>query len=236
MPTDAIREALGARRWTPTTPFSARLFVLRRLLQENCDRLPADEEFVARVPIIIRRLTLGDLALLLPPSELRLLGHVRARRPLRYLVGTCGFRSVSRVNHRLQRLLARVHAYCGSAVRHSLMQPYDRPGHDHRRRPGRPRRLRPSDRFLELRVWVPRRFAMANGFPVRETEGARTREERRRAARRFLQCQLPPIGAPSLGGLERGRDRLSAAIPLPAQGVLHHGGGYELDHVTTPRP
>jgi hypothetical protein len=188
MPSDAIREALAARQWPPTLPFSTRLCELRRLLQGRFDRLPADAGFGARVPIIVP-LTLEDLALLLPPSEHRLLEYLRSRQRLRAFVGTPGFHSTSRLNHRLQRLLSRVHAYCGSAVRHRLMQPYDRPGHDHRRRSGRPRRMRPTDHFPALRVWAPRRFAMAHDYFVKEAEGSLTREERRRVDRRFLHCQ-----------------------------------------------
>jgi hypothetical protein len=87
---------------------------------------------------------------------------------LRGLVGTPGFHNVSRLNYRLQRLLSRIHRYCGSSVRDRLMQPYDRTGHDHRRRPGRPRRLLPYGHFPQLRVWVPRRFAIERGLQFKE--------------------------------------------------------------------
>src|SRR5258706_15023812 len=101
MLTDAIREALTARRWAPTTPFSARLCELRRLLQERFNRVPADGPFVSRVPTVLH-LPPHDLAHLLPPSERRPLAHLRARQPLRPLLGTPGFHSTSRVEHPLQ--------------------------------------------------------------------------------------------------------------------------------------
>ena len=186
-----IREALAARHWPATATFETRLGELRRLVQERSDRLPRKLDFLPRVPIVLP-LLLDDLALALPPSEQGLLEHLRARRPLRALLGTHGFHSVSRLNHRLQRLLSRIHAYCGSAVRHRLMQPYDRPGHDHRRRPGRPRRLRPADEFPALLVWVPRRFAMARGYLLKETQGGRTHREARRAARRLIRSRGCP--------------------------------------------
>src|SRR5437016_33011 len=111
-----IREALAARHWAPTATFETRLGELRRLVQERSDRLPRKLDFLPRVPIVLP-LLLDDLALVLPPSEQGLLEHLRARRPLRALLGTPGFHSVSRLNHRLQRLLSRIQAYCGSAVR-----------------------------------------------------------------------------------------------------------------------
>jgi len=108
-----IREALAARHWAPTATFETRLGELRRLLQQRFDRLPRDLEFLPRVPIVLP-LSLNDLALVLPPSEQRLLEHLRARRPLRARVGSAGFHSISRLNDRLQRLLSRIQAYCGS--------------------------------------------------------------------------------------------------------------------------
>ena len=191
MPTDAIREALNAQKWAPTTPFSTRLGELRRLLQQRFDRLPRNPDFDPRVPVVLR-LTLDDLALLLPPSERYLLEHLRARKPLCALVGTPGFHSRSRVNHRLQRVISRVHKYSGSVARHRLMGPYDRPGHRHHRRPGRPRRLRPLDEFPQLRVWLPRRFAVLKGYRLGGSSGRRSQQERRRAAQRLLRSQLRP--------------------------------------------
>ncbi len=191
MPTDAIRAALTARRWAPTVPFPTRLGELRRLLQTRFDRLPRSRDFLPRMPIPLP-LSLDDLALILPPSEHRLLDHLCARRPLRDLLGLPGFHSVSRLNSRLQRLASRVQAYCGSAVRHRLLQPYDRPGHAHRRRPGRPRRMLPTDRFPEMRVWVPRPFAAANGLLRYGTEPRFTPAEHRRSARRFLRSERQP--------------------------------------------
>ena len=94
------------------------------------------------------RLSLNELASVLPPTEQRLLVHLRARKPLCRLDGPR--------NARLQRLLSRVQTYCGSAARHRLMQPYDRPGHQHRLR--RHRTLLPRERFRPLRLWVPRGF------------------------------------------------------------------------------
>jgi hypothetical protein len=191
MLTDAIRQALTARGWAPTVPFSIRLGELRGLLQARFDRLPRSRDFAPRVPIALP-LPLDDLALVLPPSERRLLDHLRARRPRRDLVRTRSFHSVSRLNHRLQRLASRIQVYCGSAARHRLMQPYDRPGHDHRRRPGRPRRMLSTDRFPQMRVWVSRRFAATHGLLRHGTEPGPTREDGRRAARRLLRSQRHP--------------------------------------------
>jgi hypothetical protein len=143
-----------ACQWQERATFSARLVALERALQADLDRLQ-DVQFTPRVPVTVR-LTLDELATLLPPAEHRLLVHLRARRPLRALDGTPGFRTTSRRNERLQRLLSRVQAYCGSAVRHRLMQPYDRPGHRHRLRPGPRRRLMARQRLEPLRLWVPR--------------------------------------------------------------------------------
>jgi hypothetical protein len=72
------------------------------------------------------------------------------------------------------------------------MQPYDRPGHDHRRRPGRPRRMLSTDRFPRMRVWVPRQFAVANGFLRHGAEPGLGAEEYRRSARRLLRSQRHP--------------------------------------------
>jgi hypothetical protein len=181
-----IREALATRAWAPTIPFTTRLGTLRRLLQERVNRLHPGPALVPRLPIVFG-LGLDDLALILPPSEHQLLAHLRARKPLRALVGTPGFHNVSRLNERLQRLLSRVQGYCGSAVQHRLMATFDRPGHHHRRRPGRPRRLRPRDDFPVLRVWAPWWFAVTKGFMVEVSEGPASREERRRVARRLPQ-------------------------------------------------
>jgi hypothetical protein len=106
-----------------------------------------------RASFLARLARLADLALILPPTEERLLDHLRARRPLRLLDGTPGFPSPARRNERLQRFLSRVRMYCGSAARHRLMQPYDRLGHEHRLRWRR--RLLPRGRFRPLRLWVP---------------------------------------------------------------------------------
>src|SRR5205823_5296183 len=161
--------------------FSTRFSALRRLVQETLNRLPSEATFLARVPVRLR-LTLDDLALVLPPSERRLLDHLRARKPLRALVGTPGFHTVRRLNERLQRLLWRVRAYCGAHLGHQLMQPYDRPGHLHRRRPGRPRRLPPCDNQRGLLVWMPRWFAAEKGYAVRWRPDT-SRDETRRLLR-----------------------------------------------------
>jgi hypothetical protein len=143
-----------ARRWPSRATFKARLAALENALQVEFDRVP-DQPSATRVPVTIR-LTLEELAAILPPTEHRLLVHLQARNPLRALDGTPGFRTRSRRNKRLQLLLSRVQAYCGSAVRHRLMQPYDRPGHQHRLRPGPRRRLMARQRLEPLRLWVPR--------------------------------------------------------------------------------
>jgi len=140
----------------PTTTFRSRLAAFRARLQAVLDERPADAMFEPRLPVRVR-LTVDDLAALLPPAERRLLGHLRARKPLRGLVGLPGYRSQARLSTTLQRLLSRVQVYCGAQARHSLMAPYDRPGHHHRRRVGRPRSLIPRDRLPPLILWVPDR-------------------------------------------------------------------------------
>jgi len=142
------------RPWPARATFTARLAALEYALQVEFDRFE-DPSFTPRVPVTVR-LTLDELAAILAPAEHRLLAHLRARKPLRALDGTPGFRTTSRRNARLQLFLSRVHAYCGSAVRHRLMQPYDRPGRLHRLRPGPRRRLMARQRLEPLRFWVPR--------------------------------------------------------------------------------
>src|SRR5437899_4006824 len=205
MLTESIRGALTGRSWAPTVPFLTRLGELRYLLQARFDQLPRSRGCVPRVPIA-GSLPLDDLALILPPSEHRLLDHLCARRPLRDLLGLPGFHSVSRLNSRLQRLASRVQVYCGSAVRHRLLQPYDRPAHDHRRRPGRPRRMLSTDRFPQMRVWVPRRFAVVNGFLRSGTEPRLTAEEQRRADPRLLQSERHTVRTQWISGFERRRE------------------------------
>lgn len=151
--------------WRPTTPFAARLAAFRRLAQNSLDRAPSRDPFEVRVPITLK-LTIDDLATLLPPAEHRLLEHIRARKPLDELIGTTGFHSVSRLNRRLQTLLSRISVYCGSVARHRLMGVYDRPGHGHRRRRGRPRKLRRRDQFPEFRLWIPRWLAAKTGLRI----------------------------------------------------------------------
>src|SRR5438093_872070 len=104
-PAAHIRDTIAGHEWSPTTAFPARLEHLRRLLQDEVNGLPARPSFSPRVPIVFD-LALDDLALVLPPSECRLLAHLRTRRPLRALIGTPGFHGVSRLNQRLQRLLS----------------------------------------------------------------------------------------------------------------------------------
>ena len=135
---------LRHHRWPGRATFAARLAHLERLLQQHFDRLP-NPPFRPRVALSVR-LSLDELASVLPPTEQRLLVHLRARQPLRRLDGPR--------NDRLQRLLSRIQVYCGSAARHRLMQPYDRPGHDHCLR--RHRTLLPRERFRPLRLWMPR--------------------------------------------------------------------------------
>ena len=147
-------DALKARQWPPSTPFRTRLRALQEVLQGVFDRAPKPEASVARVAVTMR-LSLGDLAVLLPPAEQRLLAHLRARRPLKALLGTPGFHSRRRLDDHLRLVVSRVDAYCGAEVRRRLLQPYDRPGHDHHRRPGRPRRIVAAERFPILRIWAP---------------------------------------------------------------------------------
>jgi hypothetical protein len=149
----SVAEVL-ARPWPARATFAARLAALEYALQVEFDSAEG-VPWTRRVPVTVR-LTLDELAAMLPPAEHRLLVHLQARKPLRALDGTPGFRTRSRRNARLQLLLSRVQAYCGSAVRHRLMQPYDRPGHLHRLRPGPQRRLMARQRLEPLRLWVPR--------------------------------------------------------------------------------
>ena len=143
----------------PTVSFRARLAAFRARLQAILDDIPADEVFQPRLPVTIR-LSLDDLTALLPPAEGRLLVHLRAREPLRALVGRPGFRNRARLDETLQRLLSRVQVYSGERVRHGLMQFHDRPGHDHHRRVGRPRSLIPPDRLPPLLLWAPLRVVV----------------------------------------------------------------------------
>jgi hypothetical protein len=194
---EELRRELAAQRWHPCTPFDKRLVTLRRVLQAALDQLPVRHSYEPRIAVTVR-LELEELALLLPPTEQRLLAHLRARKPLRSLIGTRGFRTAARLNERLQRLLSRIQAYCGSPVRHRLMQPYDRPGHAHRRRPGPPRRMIPDERLPELRLWVPGWFATVNRHCLIITEGTRTTEEMRRIKkRRAVREPAPERDAPA---------------------------------------
>ena len=176
----SVAEVL-ARPWPARATFTARLAALEYALQVEFDRAE-DSPSSPRLPVTVR-LTLDELAAILPPAEHRLLVHLRARNPLRALDGTAGFRTTSRRNARLQLLLSRVHAYCGSAVRHRLMQPYDRPEHLHRLRPGPRRRLMARQRLEPLRLWVPRTVLHLHGdwFTRVSTVG---RGDARRARRR----------------------------------------------------
>jgi hypothetical protein len=149
----SVAEVL-ARPWPVRATFTARLAALEYALQVELDRAEGPTS-TRRLPVTVQ-LTLDELAAILPPAEHRLLAHLRARKPLRTLDGTPGFRTTSRRNVRLQLLLSRVQAYCGSAVRHRLMQPYDRPGHRHKLRAGPRRRLMTHQRLKPLRLWVPR--------------------------------------------------------------------------------
>jgi hypothetical protein len=160
----------GARRWAPQATFAARLSGLERDLQAVLNRVPNPTN-APRVAATLR-LDLNDLATLLPPAEKALLDHLRARRPLNALDGNAGFRTVSRRNERLQRLLSRVTAYCGSCTRYDLMQPYDRPGHRHRPRRGPRRRMLPLDGFPPICVWVPLWFLAANSDWLKELSEA----------------------------------------------------------------
>src|SRR5262249_20346273 len=88
-------------------------------------------------------------------AEKRVLDHLRARKPLGSLIGTPGHRSRSHLDATLQTVLSRIQVYCGSVVRHRLMLRYDRPGHHHRRRIGRPRSLICRERLPAIVLWVP---------------------------------------------------------------------------------
>src|SRR5262245_47868886 len=151
---------LHERRWAPQATFAARLSDLERDLQAVLNRVP-NLTGAPRVAATLR-LSLDDLAAILPPAEKALLDHLRTRRPLKGLDGTPGFKTVSRRNERLQGLLSRVTVYCGSYARYDLMQPYDRPGHRHRPRRGPRRRMLPLDRFPPICAWVPLWFLAAN--------------------------------------------------------------------------
>jgi len=141
------------RAWATFVPFRARLATFQRELQAVLDT-QSSAGFQPRSAVTLR-LCLDDLATLLPPAEERLLAHLRARQPLGCLIGSPGFRTRARMNTTLRRLLSRIQAYCRARVRHAVMQAYDRPAHDHRRRVGRPRTLVPRERLPPLVVWVP---------------------------------------------------------------------------------
>jgi len=186
------RRELAGHRWAQNVPFGQRLAVLRNRLQRLFDRLP-DAGSMPRVAVTVP-LELDDLAIILPPTEQRLLAHIRARRPLRDLLGTQGFRTVARRDKRVQRLVGRVNAYCGWRVRYQLLQAYERPGHEHHRRPGRPRRLIPPEHFPALRLWVPARFAARHRDLMIRLGNARSPAEKRsaRARRRLEESPYPP--------------------------------------------
>jgi hypothetical protein len=187
---EALRLVLPERAWAPSVPFKARLVALERALQAFVDRLPS-APFTRRVPVSVR-LTLDDLAVILPPTEQRLLTHLRARRPLRDLDGTPGFHTRSRRNERLQRLLSRIQTYCGSAVRYRLMQPYDRPGHPHRLCPGPRRRLASSACFEPLRLWVPPAFLRTHPSWSVSLEGKLAPSDLASRRRRASMVHAPP--------------------------------------------
>lgn len=186
MPTPTLAELhaeLAQLRWAPRTPFSARLAKFRELVQSFFSAVPPLSPFEPRTAVT-PRLTLDELAPLLPPTEQRLLAHLRARQRLRDLIGQPGFHSASRMHAVTQRVLSRINRYCGSAVRNRLMQPYERPGHAHRRRPGPRRRLLPADRFPALVLWLPAWwFARANKRYLR-----RVREQPDDAADRWIRA------------------------------------------------
>jgi hypothetical protein len=178
----SVAEVL-AGPWPARATFTARLAALEYALQVELDRVEGPTS-TPRLPVTVR-LTLDELAAILPPAEHRLLVHLRARKPLRALDGTPGFRTRSRRNARLQLLISRVQAYCGSAARHRLMQPYDRPGHLHRLRPGPRRRLMARQRVEPLRLWVPRAV-----FHLHPDWFTRVSTVSRGDARRALRRQL----------------------------------------------
>ncbi|HLK09792.1 MAG TPA: hypothetical protein VKW76_00245 [Candidatus Binatia bacterium] len=186
MPGQPRRPESSDHPWSPRVPFRARLCALQRELQRHCDRR-STPSFTARVAVT-GRLRLDQLAQLLPPAEARLLAHLRARKPLTALDGTPGFRTVSRRNEHLQRLLSRINVYCGSAVRHRLMQPYDRPGHRHRPRRGRRRRLIPADHFPQLRLWVSAGYAHTHRHLVRRIPERTGRQDDEQPARLRAQA------------------------------------------------
>ena len=152
--TDCSRADMAVVDWARTTTFRSRLAALRGRLQAILDQRSVPGAFQPRLPVTLR-LSVDDLARLLPPAEGRLLAHLRARKPLGGLVGVPGFRSRARLNATLQTLLSRIQVYCGSVVRHRLMQPYDRPGHWHHRRVGRPRTLIRREQLPALTLWAP---------------------------------------------------------------------------------
>ena len=141
-------------------------------MQAQIDRLPNDPRnpYAPRIKATAR-LAVSELAIILPPVEKYLLEHVQAHKPLADLIGQPGFPNVRRRNRLLQRLFSRVQKYCGSRTRHRLAQPYDRRGHLHTRRPGRPRRLLPASRLPSLEIWVPSYIASAppRGLKILET-------------------------------------------------------------------
>jgi hypothetical protein len=178
--TPEVRQELLNQNWSPSLSFADRLVKFRRLLQKHLDPIPDAHAFEPRVAIS-PRLTLDDLALLLPPTEQRLLAHLRARKPFSEIDGTTGFRTARWRTIVLQRLVSRVQAYCGAGVRYRLMQPYDRPGHAHRRRVGAPRKVLPMP---TLRVYVPPWFAARHRDDLVMLEGKRTLEDHKRILRR----------------------------------------------------
>lgn len=173
--TDPFLHELEQRCWSPKVTFRARLAALQKLVQSHLDQLPNHPNpYVPRVRATLQ-LGLGELALVLPPVEKRLLEHIRVRRPLSAILGQPGFRDVRRRDRVVQRLVSRIQYLCGSRVRYRLMMPYDRPGHSHTRRRGHPRVLLPAERIPRLELYVPRWFASRRhrGLKVLEPMKAR---------------------------------------------------------------
>jgi hypothetical protein len=180
-------EGMRHREWPPSVPFRSRLAAFRRELQAALDERSPAGAFQPRFPVTVR-LSLDELATLLPPAEERLLAHLRTRTPLGSLVRAPSYRSRFRLNATLQQLLSRVQVYCGARARHALMQGYDRPGHCHRRRVGRPRALIPRERLPPLLLWATAPVVVLGDRVLVVRRGLLTR----RPAAAGLALLLPP--------------------------------------------
>ena len=79
-------DALARHRWHRHATFITRLAALRRVTQREIDRLPNHYPHIPRVRATTK-ISLDELALVLPPREKRILDHLRAKKPPATCIG-----------------------------------------------------------------------------------------------------------------------------------------------------